>query len=440
MAFDCKRFNSFLFRRVPDFDKELAKDRFPWNYTYSTMYDMGVWPSFTGTTHTWDRVHVSRPNDDGCWEEMDADACTQAICDPTRLYTCWGSTRATYVKYHRDYQSPVFCFDQLRHVEEAEAQLAAIIEGHKKMPDSIISDFIRLLSIRNANLLYICGSAGTTVTVTAGMFLNNCRRIDLGGAGNLPTSQLTMNYLDNHVEDLQYNGYFDGEFLPQGTFACTTDIQTLRRIANQNPALVQMYMGADFVKGGQYYGYGLMKRVGNWAFKIDPEPLRFQHVGAGVLERVLPYENVATTVGKRPQFDTAYKNARYQAYHVFNRDAFKLFGGDISPVNPEMKFKLTRSLMGKWSWKSPDYFKARDPNTGKVCEYQNDKGNKGYFLGEYEIGGKMIYPEIEMWIIALREPQCVVNDAPCSDEPEMVYQELTPYCEGCDTSDALEYA
>lgn len=434
MAFtqdECNKFNSFLFRRTPDWDKELAKDRFPYSYVYTTMYQQKTWPSFTGTEHTWDKVHVTRPNDDGCWEEINAAACATNICDPSRLYTGWGSTRSTYVKYHRDYQTPVFCYDQLRHVEEAIAQLDAIIAGHKKLPDLIVSDFLRLLSLRTSDYIHIAGSAGIKVTVTPAIFENNCKNIDLGGTGNLPTSKLTMNYLDNHVEDLMYNGYFDQEFLPQGKFTITTDIQTQRDLTNANPALTQMYNAADFAKGGKFYAYGVMSGAGNWLFKVDPEPMRFQHIGAGVLQRIWPYENVAATVGKKPQFDDAYKNAEYQLFHVYNRAARDVYVGDISSVNSEMKFGLARNLMGRWSWKSPDYFRAYDPNSGNVCEYQNDKKNKGYFLGEFEFGVKTVYPEIEMMILAKREPQGVLDDPRCAAASAMVYQTLTPYNSFC---------
>jgi hypothetical protein len=424
-AAQCKAFNEFLFRRVPDWDKELAKDRFPYSYIYSGMYDQKTWPSFTGTTHTWDKVHVTRPNDDGNWEEMSADACVGAPCNPDRKFTGWGSTRNTYVKYHRDYQSPVFCFDQLRHIEEAEAQLAAIIEGHKDMPEAIISDFLRQLSVLQGNVWYSCGSALTTVTPS---YSSTTGLYDFGGDAYLPTSKLNMGYLDNHIENLQYNGYFDRMFTPNGTFLITSDIQTHRELTARNPDLVQMYNGADFRKGGQFFSYGLaMKGIGNWSFKIDPEPIRAQRMTAGKLQRIWPYRNVAATTGKKPQFDTAYKNAQYQMFHVYNKAAREIYVGDTSPVNPEMKF-VSRNLLGKWSWKNPDYFTALDPASGTTCSYQNDKKNMGYFLAEFELGSKTIYPEIEMIIWAQREPQAVIDTARCATAPASAYQvDLYPY-------------
>jgi hypothetical protein len=244
-----------------------------------------------------------------------------------------------------------------------------------------------------------------------------------------------MDYLDNHVEDLRYNGYDDNEFAVPGKFFATTDITTLRDLANKNPALTQMYNSADFAKGGTYYKFGVMKGVGDWLFKVDPAPLRFDHIGDGKLRRIWPYENVATTIGKKPEFSQQFKNAQYQIFHVYNRAARKLFGGDLTSVNDTMAFGLARSLMGKWHWRSPDYFDSFDINTGTTCQVDNHKGNKGFFEGEFELGMKSEYPEIEMMILAEREPQPVVNVPRVrADEELTTYQSLTPYNTLCETA------
>ena len=425
----CQAFNEFLFRRVPDWDKELSKDRFPISYLYSSMYPSEQWDNFTGTVHTWDRIHVTRPNDNAVWTAMDPNngsvACFGAPCNNTRQFLGWGSTRSTYVKYNREWATPVFCFDQLRTIEEAPAQLAAIIDGIKEFPESIISDFIRQLCVSQANLWYVAGSGLVTVTPA---FDADPTHYVFGSDANLPTSKITMGYLDNHMEDLQYNGYLNKQFTPDNTFLITTDLQTHRELTVRNPDLKRMFNGSDFRKGGQFYSYGLaMTALGNWSFKIDPEPIRAQRIAAGVLQRLWPYQNVPTTVGKMPQFDTGYKNAQYQMYHVYNRASRKIYSSTTEPVNPEMKF-VSRNLNGKWSWKSPDYFTAVNPADGTVCAYQNDKKNMGYFLSEYEYGSKTVYPEIEMIIWAQREPQAVIDTARCAAAPYSDYQvDLYPY-------------
>lgn len=457
MALDCGKLSDFLFRRTPDWDSELAKDRFPYDYSYIGLYESKTWEPFTGTTHTWDRVHVAMDNDDGCWDNMNADAWTngdclkQDMCNPNRLEIGWGSTRSTYGKYHRDYKTKPFCLDHLRHVEEAKAQLSAIVEGLKELPDQIQSNFIKLLGVRQADFIHVCSSANSfpKVTVSDSIFTNNCTRINLGSSNNVPTSKLTMQYLNHFVPTLMYKGYFNKKFpgggdginLP-GKFSLMTDIQTQQELTNANPALSHMYNAADFQKGGKFFQYGVMNGCGDWLMKVDPMPMRFLHTGNGILMRVRPFQNVSATTGKKPQFDPLYENATIQLSHVYARQARTIYTGDITSVNPDMPF-AARNLMGKWSWKQPDAFQYTDPTTGGTCTYYNDKKNRGYFLGEFETGMKTVYPEIEMWILHLREAQPVAdvplavtfnNPAPNSDG---TYQTLTPYNPGCDLTEEV---
>ena len=427
----CKQFNSFLFRRTPDWDKKLTKDRFPSQDTYNGLYPSAPWEGQSGTEHTWDRVHVTRIQDNGCWDPVDITSCVGAPCDPSRAFVGWGSTRQTYGKYKRVYQTPPFCFDQLRDTEMAVDQLSQIVTGLKKIPDQIISDYLRLWSMRSAETLYICGADDIRLDVTDDMFTNNCTRLDLGGTGNLPTSLLSMSYLDNHVEELQYNGYFNNEFTPAGRFFLMSDIETSRRLGNNNPALAALYRTTDFVKAGQFYEYGVTAGVGNWLMKIDSEPIRYQHIGSGVLERVFPYENVDTTVGKKPVFSDAYKNAPYQKYHVYNKAARTVYTPTVESLNPDMKFNTNRTFNGRWNWVNPDVIIYNDPNTGTQCTLRNDLHNQGYFVGEFEIGVKTEYPEIEMNIIALRQPQVIVDDAYVGSQPGTATQDLIAYNSLC---------
>jgi len=457
MAIDCGKLSDFLFRRTPDWDRELARDRYPYEMTYIGLYEPRTWESFTGTVHTWDRISVAMDNDDGCWDVMNADNFTnnncnqQDMCNPTRLEIGWGSTRSTYGKFHRDYKTKPFCLDHLRHVEEAKQQLAAIVEGLKELPDQIQSNFQKLLALRQSDVIQVCSQANAfpTVTVSDSIFTNNCMRIALGNANKIPTSKLSMQYLNHFMPTLMYKGYFNKKFLsgkesmsPAGKFTVMTDIQTQQELCNANPALTGMYQTADFQKGGKFFAYGVMSGCGDWLFKVDSQPMRFLHLGSGVLQRVRPYQNVAATVGKKPQFDPLYENATIQFSHVYARAARCVYTGDITSVHPDMPF-AARNLMGKWTWKQPDAFLYTDPSTGAQCTFYNDKKNRGYFLGEFETGMKSIYPEIEMWVLHLREAQPVAdiplaatfnNPAPNTDG---TYQKLTPYNPGCDTSDEV---
>lgn len=456
MAIDCARLSDFLFRRTPNWDKQLARDRFPYDYTYTGLYQSSDFEPFTGDQHTWDRIHVMMDNDDGCWDVMDSSTFTNGnclkgdMCAPTRQEIGWGSTRSNYGKYHRDYTTKPFCMDHLRHVEMAREQLGAIVEGLKELPDQIMGAFLKLLTLRQADFLYVCSASNNfpKVTMSDSLFTNNCTRINLSSSTNIPTSKLSMQYLNHFAPTLALKGYFNKKYLEGdkgmglvGKYQVMTDLQTQQELSNANPALSAMYMAADFEKGGKFFKYGVMGGVGDWLFKVDPMPLRFLAVG-NTLFRVWPYQNVNATVGQKPQFDPTYENAPYQISHVYARQARVVQNGKTASVHPDMPF-LTRNLMGKWSWKSPDAFQYRDPATNTLCTFYNDKKNRGYFLGDYEAGMKSIYPEIEMHILHLREPQAVAdvpnattftNPAPFS---ATAYQDLAPYNPGCDTSDEV---
>lgn len=483
----CQQFSSYLGSRPYDWDKRIAKDRKPHSYLYTNMYKTETWPNHTGTTHLHERVYVTRPNDPGLWSQFVADPCVGAPCDTPRQYIGHGVDQLRYDRYRREYQTPVFCLDQLDTIEEGVAKMAAIAAGYQDLPEMIASDFLRLLTLRKAGTasqgagLYFAGiqdSQGNPVaidvadnmfTVSLGQNFvksNNSLLINLNANGGLSAvgitttallaaalGQLSMEYLANGQEDLAANGYHDREWLVEGKFSITVDATTRRRLLVANPALTQMYSAADFAKGGAFYSYGITAGCGDWLFKEDKQQMRFRFrgdldgrdfnnvalAGAIWIEQVQTYENVAATFGLKPVYSNAWKNAPIRLYHVYNRDARTVFVGDITSINDEMKFGLARSFMGQWSWKSPDYFEAVDPNTGVKCQFQNDKKNKGYWLGEYDLAEKTVYPEIERMILALGEPQPYVrvprtNTAPTGPTSTTDYQNLLAYNSQCGDS------
>ena len=478
------QFSDFLGRRPYDWDKRISKDRKPNSYLYTGMYKTETWPSFTGTTHLHEKVYVTRPNDPGLWTQFTADPCIGTPCDTPRQYVGHGVDQLRYDRFRREYQTPVFCLDQLNTIEEGVAKMAAIAEGYQDLPESICSDFLRLLTLRKAGTnatqsgLFLSGvqdafgnpvalditdnmfavSSGQALVVTQNSLLINLNAnggltaLTLGTTALLSAAmgQLTMEYLNNMQEDLAANGYHNRDWLVEGKFSITVDATTRRRLLVANPALTQMYSAADFTKGGAFYSYGITAGCGDWLFKEDKEQMRFRFradmdgkdfLGNNLansvwVEQVWPFQNVAATYGLKPVYSTDWKNAPIRLYHVYNRDARVVYVGDIESVNSDMKFGLARSFMGKWTWKSPDFFNATDPNSGSVCQYNNDKKNKGYWLGEYDLGEKTIYPEIERLIFALGEPQPYIrvprtNTAPTSPTSGTDYQALLAYNTAC---------
>lgn len=442
MAINTALFSSYLFRRTPNFMKEIVEDMIPRDIPNLNLYEQDSWASFTGTEHTWDRFHVNMPNDAGDWEQMRADDCLMQICDPEPRQIDWGSTRAVFGKFRRAWQTRLFCLDQLRHVEEAKAQLTSIWKGLSKVPEYVMSDWLKYQQVLGATNLFVCGSAGATVTVSASMFGSNggMQTLNVGTDANLPTSKLTMNYLERQIYALQLNGYFDGEFTPTGKMQMFTDIDSVVELCNGNPALAGMYKAADFEKGGELFKYGAMNGCGNFMFKNQPYPVRFYRSGNGQLTRVWPFPNVPTTVGSMPQLDAQYLNAPYQLSVIVHRKARKIFMGDIPSVHPEWKFG-TRNLLGKWKWVNDAAMTVYDPTTGAQSTVTNPRRNKGYFLGDYEAGVENQRPELECVILHQREAPAVADmprAAGAATVPTLTAQNLLPYNAFCNPNPGEE--
>jgi hypothetical protein len=496
----CSQFHDYMGRRPYPWDKKIAKDRKPRNFIYTGMYKTSKWTPFTETVHLHEKVYVGRANDPGMWPQFFADPCLGTPCDTPARYIGHGVDQLAFGRFRMDYRTAVFCLDQLNTIEEAPAKLDAIVEGYKNVPEDVAGGFLRQLALRNAGTasqgagLFLVGvqdaygnpsaidvsdnmfsisTGGATGAHTAGsqneLFINlnaNGQLTTLANAGKISAattaglvasmSQLTMEYLANHQEDLAGQGYHEGDWAVSGKFNITMDDTTARRLLVANPELKGLYKAADFEKGGAFYSLGMNAGCGDWLFKRDPQQWRFNFrsdldgydlngnvlSGAVWLEQIQPFENVAATFGIKPQYSARWKAAPVRIYHCYNREAREVFVGDTTSVNSDMKFGVARSFMGKWTWKHPAYFNAFDPSTGTTCAIDNIKDNKGFFLGEYDLGVKTIYPEIERWFLALgeatpytRRPNTVTPvTTPASNTD---YQALIAYNSHCQSSNMV---
>jgi hypothetical protein len=492
----CQQFSAFLGSRPYDWQKRIAKDRKPSEFIYTNMYKTEKYPTNFGTQMFHERTYVTAPNDPGMWDIFTAQPCVGTPCQVNRQYISHGVDQNRFDRYKREYQSDVFCLDQLSTIEEGIQKLGQIVDGYKQMPEDISSSFLRTMVLRRAGtqaqgaglflagvansqglpvgidsydnmfqVSQVAGSAGAgKAGVTNVLFINLNANGAMTALGITNTTllqaqigQLTMPYLQNLQEDLAANGYHDREWLIAGKFSITTDAQTRARLLTSNPALSHMYTSADFAKGGSFYSYGVTNGSGDWLFKEDTAQMRFifrgdldgkdlnngSLSGAIWIQQVWPYENVAATYGLKRVFSQLWKNAPIRMYHAYNREARTTYVGDVTNVNPDMKFGMARSFMGQWTWKSPDFFQATDPTSGVLCQYNNDKKNMGYFLGEYDLAMETIYPEIERVILALGEPSQFVRQ-PNTNTPSFGplgtgvgpgategYQMVLPYSASC---------
>lgn len=440
MAINCQQASSYLFRRTPNFLAELLKDAFPRDLMYSTLYPFTPWPSFHGTELTFDRIHINMPNDMGDWEQMRSEDCLINVCNPESRQVDWGSTRAVFGKYRRRWKTRVLCLDQLRHIEEAKQQIKEIYAGLSKVPEYVKAEFLKFQCAAGSNYIYSCGAGLTTVAVTSSMFTAGLTTLNMGSTANLPTSKLTMNYLQQYAPQLQYLGYFDGKFTPTGKFQCLTDMQTAIELCNQNPALTAMYDAADFEKGGKFFQYGAMMGCGNFMFDISTYAPRFYSSGNGLLTRVMPFQNEQTTVGSEPVLDPQYLNAPYQLSHVPHRTAREIYRGEIPELGGETKFGR-RDLWGKWNWCNDGVLMAFDSYSGTTCTLDNVARNWGYFWSDFEAGVQNKYPERELMILHQRETTPVADSpraAGAATAPTLTAQSLLPYNAFCNPNPGEE--
>lgn len=446
-VWNCSNYYDFLFDRSPHFDKDILKDWFPVDDAWIGHVATMPWESFTGTTHVFDKLHVGAPDLSQTWQTFDTQGalvanppgentlgCVANACNPTAISVGWGSERLSYGRARQRYQTNVLCFDQINTRAKAKEQLGQIITGIKNLSKMVWSDYIRANSLIQANTIYICGQGEKTIpNVPGATITGNLATINLGGTGNLPTSQLTMQYLQKFYEPLQANGYFKSKYVPNGMFKLITDPVSSQQLLEGNPALTSLFKFDDFQKGGSMFKYGMSKGIGNFGIAWDLFPARFYHTNSGILKRVWPYLNQATTIGIKPVVNTQWLKAPVQYSVVWHPEAMRRAVPSLTSVHPEMPF-LTRDQGGKWMFSGPDsdVLMVTDPTTGTSCTLDNKARNLGLWWADFEAGFR---PEfMDEWtrgILHLREPGCVVDQTPCSTAPAYVtqsYADVNPVC------------
>ena len=435
MAWDCTKYFDYLFDRTPHFDEDLLQDWFPTDDAWIGQVMTSDWNAFTGTTHTYDRLHIGVPDMSQAWTKFDAQSEDCIACSPDEIAIGWGSTRKTYDRYRQSYTTNVLCFDQIDTRAKAKEQMAQIIKGLKNITKMVQSDYLRTASALFNDKLYIAGSSLTEVTITNSTFTGQLLTIDLGGAGNVPSSELTIQYLQRFYEPLQFEGYFKSKYVPNGMFKLITDPITSQRLCQNNPSLTAHFRYQDFQKGGELFKYGMSSAIGNYGIAWDAFPARFYHTSAGVLRRVWPYVPTAATIGEKPLVAVEYLKAPYQLSQIWHPEAMRRLVPKLESVHPEMPF-LTRDLAGKWTFVGGNRDSViihKDPITGETCTIDNKRGKQGLFLADFENAIKFERPELTRCILHQREPGCVVDSPACSTPPAYVIQDFTTNNTVCPT-------
>ena len=442
MAWSCEAFNDFLFDRALHFDEEILKDYAPTDDAWIGHVATMPWDAFTGTLHTYDQFHMGAPDLSQAWTAVSQDmqTCVAGACDNPAVCVGWGETRKDYSLEKTTYETNVLCFDQINTKPKAKQLMGNVLSGLKDVTKEVWSDYIRRNSLMLNDTIYIASSdVDLTVAITPGMFTGAMATIDLGGTAFLPTSMLSMQWLQRQYAPLIGNGYFKGKMVPTGVFKLITDTITSNQLIEQNPTMSNFFRTDSVNAVSNLWKYGISATVGNFGISWDMLPARFYHQGNGVLQRVWPFLCSAADIGVKRTWNTQYELAPYQYSSIWHPEAMKRATKSLEPI-AGMPF-LTRDLGGAWNFTGGNrdrFFQKTDPATGDICNIDNKKGNKGFFWADFESGFKFEYPQWTRSILHLREPGCVVDSVPCSTAPDYVTQDYGCCNAVCDDGDVAD--
>lgn len=418
----CRQFTDFLIRRTEHLDEQIIKDIQPtdgWIGHVST----GLFPTFAGNEHTFDRVNRVFPDLSGCWQDMVHGSCIGTPCDPEEKKIGLGSTRDSYKLQRRSYGTDLFCFDQILSADRAKEEFSMLVQNLKEATNIIISDRLRTEALRIAATKVVSDQNVSTFTFTTN---DDCTQIV---PSTLPSSKLTISILQRQVYPLMLNGYLGANPNMPPMFELVTDIETAWNLRENNPNLASMVQFRDFVSGGAMFKFGITDSIGNFGIRNDLFPLRYQLLGDGqTLQRVFPYRNVPATNGIKSVVNQAYIDARYQIDFIWNRMAMRSLVRDTAEVNSLMPF-AKRDFGGKWQFVMDNL--GADSNG---CVINNERRNKGKFIADFSFATKAERPEWAVAILSLREPTCVTVQTPCTDDPGYVTQDYSSANDICPTN------
>lgn len=409
----CNEFTDFLSRQSEHLWKDVIRDWRPVDSAYIGHFKTSPYPAFWGTSGTFDRVHVAFPNLATPWGTVTAESCVGTPCDPPVVEIGMGYTRNEFSKKRLRAKTQLFCFDQISSADHAKQQFKITVDGLRKTSNWINSDHLRLETHLGAEAIIGTGTgtlnlAGNLLTSVTPTWNANFTVMTLPG-GAAPTSMLTMGYLQNFIEPLMFNGYFDesSDIPPMPMAKLVTDMTTQQQLVQEDATLQQLYRFTDFNKGGDLYKFGVVKAAGNFMFALDPFPIRFQRSGTTYF-RVWPYINEATTSGIRPVMNPAYVNAAFQISNIIHPAGLNILTENPQPVHPDMPF-LIRDFGGKWQFAMDNL--GEDANG---CVIENIARNKGLFWADFENAIKYDRPELIASILHLRSAPCAPDVSRCN--------------------------
>lgn len=440
MAFDCNRIRTQLALQTPIYDERFLEDFISGELVtdpFMGRHQTRAWTDGKDTI-VYDKVHVQQPDYTGPWQRINGEECGNA-CEPPRTTVGWGTTRDSAYMEQKDLDSPPFCLQQLRTVPHVGEQIGKIYQVLREIPQSFTSDFLRTRFTSYHDELQIAGSGLSTFAITSANTDPNLTTINLGSTANLPTTQLTLPYLDALTQTLGMRGYNKESGLPNGMYNLVTHPRQYQYLTGMNPALRGQLYSPAFKDLSPLYKVGAgvnAEPFGNLAPTFDEKQLRFQTNGNGLLQRVLPYLNETTTTGKKPVVNPAWLNARYAISYILHPQAAVLYTPEPKKIHP-MVPSVNSAMFGKWAFVNNQGI-IRLPNPdGTYCDKDNTDQFWFFWRAHLELGFRYDQRELVMPILHLidgRGADCLVNAPVCGTAPAYVEQDYEGYSTGfCST-------
>lgn len=440
MAFNCDQIRTELAAQTPVYDEHFLEDFV--SYEMANAPFMGRHKTKTWTdgkdTIVFDKVHVQQPDLTVAWERISADECGNA-CEPPTTTIGHGTTRDSAFLQQLDLRSQPWCLQQLRGIPHVGEQLTKMYEVTRKIPNMFLDDFLRTRFCSYHDTLQIAGSALDTFSITSANTAENLVSIDLGGSANLPTSELTLDYLQILSDRLGMNGYDRESGLPSGMRSLVTHPRTYYKLTGGNQALRGQLLNTSFKSLNPLYqiGKGInAEPFGCLAPTFDDKQVRFQDGGNGLLQRVLPYLNSDTTTGREPLINPAYFNARYALSYLIHPMAATLYTPAPKKIH-QMVPSVNSAMFGKWDIiNNQGIIRLYNPD-GTYCDKDNSQQFWFYWLCHLEAGFRYDQRQLVMPILHLIDgagASCLIDSPVCGDAPTYVEQDYTGAGNGfCET-------
>jgi hypothetical protein len=438
MATSCTALRVNLARQTPVFAEAFLDDYISdmVNVPFVGRHQSEVWDYETDRVY-FDKLHVEQANYLTPWQVIDASECAaNSPCDPPSAYIGYGSTRDSAVMEQIKLRSQLFCLEQLARVPKIGQQMKQIYKVIRNIPLGFTGDFVRARTVSYHDSLQICGSAFGTLAITSLNTTPNLSTINLGGAGNLPTSQLTWQYLTYLSQILGLRGYDRDSGIAKGMRNIITHSKVWQNLVGQNPEIKsQLHLvGVKDVSPLYELGTGInADPFGPYAPTFDEHQIRFVTNGGGLLQRVLPYLNTPATTGEKPIYNSAWLNSRYGLSVISHKMATKVYTTKPKKIH-EMIPQVNSAMYGAWDFVNPQGALIYPAEDGTVCTKNNETQQWFYWLCLLQLGFEYDQRDLNMPILHLIDAGqgCMVDSPVCGDAPQYVVQNYEGGPDVCD--------